>query len=212
MILPATITATRSASACASCHVVGGEDDRLAQRAERANGRPRAPAGARVEAGGGLVEEQHLGVADQAEREVEAPLLPARERAHARVALVGELDQLQQLVHGARALVPAAVHLEHLGHGELGLEPAGLQHDAEAVAQRALAAGGVGAEHAHRAGVGQAVALEDLDRRGLARAVGAEEAEHLAGGDVEADAADGLRAVVGLVEVSDGDRGHGRRR
>jgi len=47
---------------------------------------------ARVKAGGGLVEEQPLGIADQAEREVEAPLLPARERLHANVALVGELD------------------------------------------------------------------------------------------------------------------------
>ena len=43
----------------------------------------------------------------------------------------------------------------------------------------------VEAEHAHRAGVGRAVALEDLDGGGLARAVRPEQAEHLARRDVE---------------------------
>ncbi len=42
-----------------------------------------------------------LRIADQAEREVEAPLLPAGERLHARDALLREADELDHLVHVA---------------------------------------------------------------------------------------------------------------
>ena len=55
-----------------------------------------------------------------------------------------------------------------------------------------------------------AVALEDLDGRRLARAVGAEEAEHLAAGDVEVDPADRVDVAVGLAQVADED-GRGAR-
>ena len=43
---------------------------------------------------------------------------------------------------------------------------------------------GVVAEHADLAGVGAAVALEDLEQGGLAGAVGAEQGEQLAAADV----------------------------
>ena len=47
-----------------------------------------------------------------------------------------------------------------------------------------------------------AVALEDLDRRRLARAVGPEQPEDLAAAHLEVDAAHGLVLAVGLVEVA----------
>ncbi len=55
----------------------------------------------------------------------------------------------------------------------------------------------------------RAVALEDLDRRRLARSVGPEEAEHLPGHHVEVDAPDHLRGCVALSQASDR---YGRRR
>ena len=55
---------------------------------------------------------------------------------------------------------------------------------------------GIVAEHAHLAGVGAAVALEDLDRGRLAGAVGAEEAEDLAAVDGEVDALEGFDVAV----------------
>ena len=55
-------------------------------------------------------------------------------------------------------------------------------------AQVARAARGVVAEHGDDAAVALPVALEDLDGRRLARAVGAEQAEDLAGRDLEVDA------------------------
>ena len=68
------------------------------------------------------------------------------------------------------------------------------------------AALGVVAEHGDDAARAGAVALEDLDGRRLAGAVGAEQAEDLAGGDLEVDAAHGLMVAVGLVQVADEDR------
>ena len=59
-------------------------------------------------------------------------------------------------------------------------------------------------------GVGPAVALEDLDGRGLARAVGSEQPEHLAGADLEVELVDRARRPVRLAERGDGDRRVGR--
>ena len=66
-------------------HVVRGEQDRLAERAQPGDQLPRLPTRGGVEAGGRLVEEDQLGVAADAEREVEPPALAAGERLDARV-------------------------------------------------------------------------------------------------------------------------------
>ena len=65
----------------------------------------------------------------------------------------------------------------------------------------------VEAEHAHRTSVERAVALEHLDRGGLARAVGAEQREDLTGLDREAQSVDHGAAVVALGQLEDVDRG-----
>ena len=51
------------------------------------------------------------------------------------------------------------------------------------------------------------VALEDLDRRRLAGAVGAQQPEHLAAGDRDVDPADGLVLAVALGQAAHLDRG-----
>ena len=51
-------------------------------------------------------------------------------------------------------------------------------------ARRALAGVGVEAEHGHRPGRGRAQSLEDLDERGLAGPVGAEQSDNLAAGSM----------------------------
>ena len=70
--------------------VVRREEDGLPERAERADHLPGGAARGGVEAGRRLVQEDEAGVADERDAEVEPPLLPARERLHARVALLGE--------------------------------------------------------------------------------------------------------------------------
>ncbi len=95
-------------------------------------------------------------------------------------ALLGQLDQLDHLVHLAAPDVVAAVHLDQLGHGQVALHAALLQDDAHLLAQLAGARGRVEAEHPSLAAGPGPVALEDLDGGGLARPVGAEQAEDLA--------------------------------
>ena len=65
---------------------------------------PELAARLRIEAGGRLVEEEQLGIADQRAGDGEPLLLAAGELLDPGVALVLELDQLQHLVDGrARA-------------------------------------------------------------------------------------------------------------
>ena len=95
------------------------------------------------------------------------------------------------VVDRQRPLVVGGEEPQVLEHGQVREEVAALRHDAEATAPGVRRARGILAEHRHVAGVALAVALEDLDRGRLAGAVRAEQAEHLAGGDREGDAADG---------------------
>ena len=83
-------------------HVVGGEEDGLAERLQPLDHVPGVAAGGRVEAGGRLVEEDQVGVADDPDRDVGAAFLPAGEGADARVALLAEADQLDRLLDRAR--------------------------------------------------------------------------------------------------------------
>ena len=65
-------------------HVMRGEDDGAAGGLELLDELPHLAAGLRIEAGGGLVEEQQVGVADQRAGHREALLLAARKLAHLR--------------------------------------------------------------------------------------------------------------------------------
>ena len=69
--------------------VLRGEDDGGAVAHQVAEDVPQVAAAARVEAGGGLVEEQHLGDGHQAGGQVEAPAHAARERLDQLVGGVG---------------------------------------------------------------------------------------------------------------------------
>ena len=89
-------------------HVVRGQQDRLAEIAQTFDHVPRVAARLGVEAGRRLVEEQEVGVADDAERDVDPALLPARELADPGVALRVEPDERDRVVDVARLRVVAA--------------------------------------------------------------------------------------------------------
>ena len=122
---------------------------------------------------------------------------------------VAEADEIDDLAGGTRARVGGAVELDRLADGEVGVDGALLEDDADPLAEGALAQAGVEAEHPDIASVGAAVALEDLDERGLAGAVGAEQGEHLAAAHGEVDAVERLHAVVGLAHAANLDGGLG---
>ena len=108
---------------------------------------------------------------------------------------------------GPRRGVEAGEQRKRLAHREQRVELARLQHETEPIAPRARRRRGIDAEHGDVAAGPRAVALEDLDRRGLARAVRPEKAEHLAGRDLEVDAAHGFDRAVTHAEVAHLDRG-----
>ena len=76
--------------------VVGRVDDGRALAGEAQDELPQALALARVEAGAGLVEEQHVGFGEQADRDVHALAVAARQRAD---LIVGALVQVGQHEH-----------------------------------------------------------------------------------------------------------------
>ena len=59
-------------------HVVGGEEDGLAEAAKPGDDVPGRTSGRGVEPGRRFVQEQQFGVADQSQGDIEAPPLPAR--------------------------------------------------------------------------------------------------------------------------------------
>jgi hypothetical protein len=181
-------------------HVVGGEEDGLAERLQPLDHLPGLAARGRVEAGGRLVEEDQVGVADDADGDVDAPLLAAGERADAGVALGAEAGQLDRLLDRSRRRVEGGEEGDRLAHRQQRVELALLQDEADALAPGAGRLRGVGAEHRDLAAARLAVALEDLDRRRLSGSVGPEEAEHLAGRDLEVDAPHRFVLAIGLAQ------------
>ncbi len=177
------MTATRSASVLGLVQVVGGEQDRRAGVGQALDQAPELAAGLRVEAGGRLVQEQQLGAADDAERDVEPAALAAGQAGRAGVALLRQADQLDRLVRPHRVGEVGRHRADPLAHGQLAglgqvVDP--LQDDADAGLPLGGRPGRVVPEHRHVAAVPAAVALEDLDRRRLAGPVRPEQREHLA--------------------------------
>ena len=160
-----------------------------------------------VEAGGRLVEEDQLGVADQGEAEVEPASLAAGEARRLLVVLAGEADERDRLGHGARVAVVAGVELERLSDGEAGVGCGLLQDDPDPVAPGACSFGRVDAEHGHVSFGSGSEAFEDLDGGRLAGAVRAEEGEDLAALDFEVDPAHGVGVGVALAQSVHADGG-----
>ena len=165
-----------------------------------------------VHPGGRLVEEGHLGAPDQGEREREPLLLAAREVAPGRAGDRTQPHEVEELVHGHRFGVVAGEEVEDPARPQHGIDAAALEHDPDAAAERGVVGDGTESQDERRAGGGAPVALEGLDRRRLAGAVGPEHDEHLARFGGQVDAVDrGRRAgrPVAHGEAGDLDGWHG---
>src|ERR1039457_61152 len=90
-------------------HVVGSEQDRGAQAGKPSDDLPGAAPRARVETGRRFVEEKDPGVPDDAEGEVQPPLLAAGQRLDLALLLAGEADERDHLADIARIRVVARV-------------------------------------------------------------------------------------------------------
>ena len=161
--------------------------------------------GSRVQAGGGLVEEQHLGIVDEGVREAQPLLHAARQAEHVGVALVREVDQLEQVADDAPPLgrteaVAPTEEVQVLPDLHVVVDPERVRHVAEDAAHRL----GVPADRFTGdpgiAGSRFEERREHPQHRRLARAVGADEPEDLARLDGQVHAADRDGPVVALHE------------
>mmetsp|Transcript_18894 Transcript_18894/g.55446 ORF Transcript_18894/g.55446 Transcript_18894/m.55446 type:complete len:263 (+) Transcript_18894:1213-2001(+) len=195
-------------------HGVGREDND-SPRLGPLDKRPHETLGLRVQARGGLVEEDHRGVAHEGDAERHAALLPPGERRNARAHLEAQPHGLgRRLRRGA--LVPrghaleAAVEEHVLENRERGPEDVELRAHAHLAVDEVHLREDVVARHGRAARGGSEEPGEHRDGGGLARAVGPQEAEALAFVDLQREVVDGhLRAAVHFAEAEDL---HGRSR
>ena len=137
-----------------------------------------------VEAGGGFVEHQKIGVAEQRLGHDDPSLHAARKCLDAFVRHVREAHLREHPPHLVVAGPPVGHLLEHrevvheIERGEVRVVAGFLGEVAEATTDRqtALALGGIFAEHPHLARVGGEHGGDDAQQRGLAGAVWSEEA------------------------------------
>ena len=142
--------------------------------------------------------------------DVEATRQAARELAGAKLGKVAQADKVDCLVH-ERAVALAVVNVKAaeivnvLTHRKLVEHRHLLRHHADA-ALEVVAGGRHGlAEQLDGALVVGEQLQDAVDGRGLARAVGAQQAKDLAGGDAEVKVVERDKVVVALDEVFDAD-------
>ena len=132
--------------------VVGGEEDGFAAGGEGADLLPEAAAGFDVEADGGLVEEDEVGVAAEGEGEEDALLLAAAELAEHAVFDAFELGDADDVGEGQRVRVVAAEEVDVLA--DLSVSRTRATCSMAPTRVRVVAAAGVAAEDADVAEVG----------------------------------------------------------
>jgi hypothetical protein len=116
---------------------VGREQDRAARALEFFDQLPQLTPGLRIEPGGGLIQEQEIGIADERAGQREPLLLAARERADARPPLLLQLNELDHVLRRGAFLEEAAEQTHRLLDGELVGKLRFLELDSEPLLQGA---------------------------------------------------------------------------
>jgi len=117
---------------------VGGEDHRRAAGRKRGDELPQPGSLSRVEAGARLVEQQHHGLGEQTDRDVDPLLVSARQSRHLVVAAVGEVALIEHLLDARLDVVvslEAGEQPQVLFHREAAVEGRLLGHPADLAAR-----------------------------------------------------------------------------
>ncbi len=180
---------------------------------------------ARRQAGGRFVEQQDFRIAGESEHDLELALLAMRQVAHLGVLAVEEARLLEQLM-GLVVHVPIRGHEpphdelrraqtldteDHVvEHGQLRKQAGDLEgaRHAERGAAVARPIGDVLAEQQHFAGGHGKDAGDEVEQRGLARAVGADDRFAVTRHHAQADVARGLQAAEALRQGSELEDGY----
>ena len=198
------------AQALHQIQLVGGEDDR--HTCPGAVGEHRAHHVHRdgVEAGKRLVQDENVGVVDKRRGELDALLVAQGEVVELVAQALAETELLEQL--GAALLGGFAVDAVQLGQENKLVQDLFLAVQAAFLGHVADAAAGVVVKRVpveeHLARIGGEHTEGDAHRGGLAGAVGADEAVHLAVVDGKTHAVEGLDVAEALVQVLDFDSCH----
>ena len=167
-----------------------------------------------VQAVGGLIEDEQLRPAEERLGDAEALAHPVRVGPHRAVDRIAELGHGEGLLHvGLREGLPPGppVEAQVVDAGQVRHEPRPLHQGADPGEHRVPGAHRLAED---RSGAGRRVdePEQHADRRGLARAVGTEEAEYLARPDREGEVVHGDEAAPEpLAQAGDRDRvGAGR--
>ena len=172
----------------------------LGQLADRA---PHLVAGFWVEPGGGLVQEDDRGTADQAHGDVEAAAHAAGERRHSAIGRFLQPEPPQQVCRGLGGVgnvAQVADQQQVLAAGQPIVDGGELPRQTDLVAHLVRARRNVVAGHRGRAAIGLDERRQDVDRRGLAGAVAAQQGEDRPLLHAEADVFQDRDVLVRLAE------------
>lgn len=169
----------------------------------------------RVDAVGGFIAKQDVGLGYDGAGEGDLALFAARELAGEALGFVRQSHPLEHLVYSHVDLaIGAPADLERQAdvfpNGSVGQQAGVLEDDADAAAELgegcAANPGDIDAVDEDDAGVERFLAQENAEQGGLARAVGADQEGELAAGDGNGDIGEGRLAVVALGDSLDDDQ------
>ena len=183
-------------------HIVGGEDHRAPFALDPPHHVPQAAPGLGVQPGGGLVQEHQLRIVHQGQGQGQPLLLAAGQGGVIGVGLVLELDQLQQFGGAAVPGVVAAVESERLPGGDLVEQAGALQLHPDPRADLPAVVAPVQPQQPDLARVRLREPLQDLQGGGLAGAVGAQQAEHLAAPHLQVQVLHRHHLGIGLAQAA----------
>ena len=190
--------------------VLRREQDRGPLGLEVLDDGPQLVAAVEVEARRGLVQEQHRRTVDERGAQVEAPAHPTGVRARRPVGGVDEVELLEELGGAvldepAGQVREAADEAQILPAREVAVDGGELACETDAGAHPLRFVGDVEAQHGRLAGVGAEDRRQHPHGSGLAGAVGAEQAEHGCGRDLEVDAVERDHVAEALLQTLDCD-------
>ena len=184
-------------------HEMGDQHDRRAPLADVADRLPHVAAGERVEALGELVEEHHLRLVEQGQRDEQPLPLPSRQRSETRPPQPGEFPRLQQPVGRV------SVAVTEQPHRLVDPQPVGQRRRLQLTADQRPQPRPVGqriqAEYPHPAAVGSTQTLQTLHRRRLTRPVDTEDPEDLTLAHREPNIVDRQMSAIPLHQPLDHD-------
>ena len=192
--------------------VLRGQQHVGASGHQRSNRFPQIDAGAWIQTGRRLVQQQQAGRTDQAGAEVELAAHAARVALHRPVGVLGQVDLAQHHVGGSASGMSAVTeqatdHHEVLAPGQRRLDGSVLAGQADDPANELGSRVGIDARDVQRPTVGLQQRGHRLDECGLAGAVRSEDGGHLAGRGDQVETCQGVHVAIALGQADGFDRG-----